>query len=251
MSLDNVDIILLSAGVGKRLGKIGKVKPKSLIVINNETLISRLIKILIKFKAKKISILVGYKSYLIKKELNKFKNVNFKYIEIDNYRKYGHGLTWYKYKNYWKKRKKKILLVHTDIIFDEKFIKNILRSKKDNIIGIKDKKRSKVRQSSFVVDVNSKNQINKIDYLKNSKKYAGEIIGINKISGNLMQKIFNFMSMMFKDEKNKFLSWEQIINQFIIINKPPLYALNNQVYPWININKISDLKKAIKQFRGK
>ncbi len=249
MNLTNVDIILLSAGIGKRLGKLGKVKPKSLIAINNETLISRLIKILIKYKAKKISILVGYKSYLIKKELKKIKNINFKYIQIDNYRKYGHGFTWYKYKNYWKKRKKKILIIHTDIIFDERFIKNILRNKKENIIGIKDKKRSQMKQSSFVVQVNSSNQVNKIIYLKNSKKHVGEIIGINKISSNLMQKIFNFMHEMFKDEKNKFLSWEQVMNEFIIRNKPPLYVLNNQIYPWVNINKISDFKKAVKQFR--
>ena len=49
-------------------------------------------------------------------------------------------------------------------------------------------------------------------------------------------------------EKNRFLSWEQVINKFIISNNPPIYVLNNQTFPWININKISDLKKAIKQF---
>ena len=53
MNLTNVDIVLLSAGIGKRLGRLGKIKPKSLLEINNETLISRLIKILIKYKAKK------------------------------------------------------------------------------------------------------------------------------------------------------------------------------------------------------
>ncbi len=248
MNLVNVDIILLSAGVGKRLGKLGKIKPKSLIEINNETLISRLIKILVRYKAKKISLLVGYKSNLIKQELKKIKEVDFRFIQIDNYRKYGHGFTWYKYKNYWEKRKKKILLIHTDIIFDEKFIKNILRNRKENIIGIKNQKNAQMKQSSFVVQANSKNQINKITYFKNAKKNVGEIIGINKISSNLMKKIFGFMQEIFQDEKNKFLSWEQVINKFIIRNKPPLYVLNNQSYPWININRISDFKKATKQF---
>ena len=31
-------------------------------------------------------------------------------------------------------------------------------------------------------------------------------------------------------------------NKFIISNNPPIYVLNNQTFPWININKISDLK---------
>ena len=73
MNLTNVDIILLSAGIGRRLGKLGKVKPKSLLLINNETLILRLIKILIKYKARRISVLVGYKPNLIKQELKKIK----------------------------------------------------------------------------------------------------------------------------------------------------------------------------------
>ena len=105
-----------------------------------------------------------------------------------------------------------------------------------------------MKQSSFVVQANSKNQINKITYFKNAKKNVGEIIGINKLSSNLMKKIFGFMQEMFQDEKNKFLSWEQVINKFIIRNKPPLYVLNNQSYSWININRISDFKKATKQF---
>ena len=146
------------------------------------------------------------------------------------------------------KNKKNFLLLHTDIIFDEKFITNILKSKRENIIGIKNKKISQMKQSSFVVQASLKNKINKITYLKDSKRPIGEIIGINKISKNLMQKIFNFMHDFFRDEKNRFLSWEQVINKFIISNNPPIYVLNNQTFPWININKISDLKKAIKQF---
>ena len=37
MNLTNVDIILLSAGIGRRL--VNCSKPKSLLLINNETLI--------------------------------------------------------------------------------------------------------------------------------------------------------------------------------------------------------------------
>ena len=39
-----------------------------------------------------------------------------------------------------------------------------------------------MKQSSFVVQASLKNKINKITYLKDSKRPIGEIIGINKIS---------------------------------------------------------------------
>ena len=53
VNLSNKQIILLSAGMGRRLGKLGKIQPKSLIKINHETLILRLIRILSLRKAKK------------------------------------------------------------------------------------------------------------------------------------------------------------------------------------------------------
>tara|TARA_B100000586_G_C20115683_1_gene433252 strand:+ start:2874 stop:3629 length:756 start_codon:yes stop_codon:yes gene_type:complete len=248
MILSNIDIVLLSAGVGRRLGRLGKVIPKSLVEINGETLISRLIKILKKNGAKSISILVGYKSDLLKNELKKFKQIKFKFIKIKGFKKYGHAFTWYSYKKFWQKNKKKILLMHTDIIFDEKILTNILKSKKENIIGMKDKMGHKMGQNSFVIRTNSKNEIKEINFLKFLNNFSGEIIGINKISSQLMGKIFEFMDFEFKNSRNKYLSWEQIINKFIIKQKPKIYSLTNQKYNWININKISDLKKANRAF---
>ena len=61
-NLRKFSILLLSAGVGKRLGKIGKTKPKSLLKINGKSLIQRIVDILKKREATEINIIVGYKS---------------------------------------------------------------------------------------------------------------------------------------------------------------------------------------------
>ena len=34
------------------------------------------------------------------------------------------------FKNFWKKKKLPVLLMHTDIVYDKKFLDNILKSKK-------------------------------------------------------------------------------------------------------------------------
>ena len=248
MILSNIDIVLLSAGVGRRLGGLGKVIPKSLVKINGETLIGRLIKILKKHGAKNISILVGYKFDLIKSELKKIKQIKFKFIKIKGFKKYGHSFTWYSYKKFWEKNKKELLLIHTDIIFDEKILINILKSKKENIIGMKDKKGHKMGRNSFAIRTNAKNEIKEINFLKFLDNFSGEIIGINKISSRLMGKIYKFMDFEFKNNQNKYLSWEQIINKFIIKKKPTIYSLTNQKYNWININKVSDIKEANRVF---
>jgi len=200
------------------------------------------------YKAKQISILVGYKSELIKKELKKFKEIKLRYIKIKDYQKFGHAFTWFKYKKFWIKEKKKLLLIHTDIIFDEKILINIIKSRRKNIIGMKDKKNHKMTKGSFVIKTDSKNLINEINFLKYLKRFSGEIIGINKISRPLMENIFKFMDFNFRYKENKFLSWEQIINEYIFQERPKIYVLPKQNYNWVNINRVSDLKKVKKIF---
>ena len=61
MNLSKYSIVLLSAGVGRRLKTNGKKNPKCLLRIKKKTLIENLLNILKKRKAKKITIIVGYK----------------------------------------------------------------------------------------------------------------------------------------------------------------------------------------------
>tara|TARA_X000001036_G_C20573916_1_gene763843 strand:+ start:390 stop:1145 length:756 start_codon:yes stop_codon:yes gene_type:complete len=247
IDLSNTDIVLLSAGVGKRLGKIGKIKPKSLIKIGNKTLISRLIEILKKRKAEKINILVGYKSNLIKKELKKIENIKINYVSVKDYKKYGHAFTWYKYKKYWSK-KNSFLLIHTDIIFNVKLLDNIISSNSKNIVGVKSLGKNKLKAKTFVVKSNKKNYIERISYIENMSDFSSEIVGINKLSKKIMGQFFNFMKIKFKTKRNKFLSWEQVLDMFIVEKKPLITALNKQFSPWVNINTTEDIKKAKRTF---
>lgn len=67
-------IMILAAGLGKRMEKYTKKTPKPLIKINNETLIEKIIKKLEDNRFKKIVINIFYLKQKIKKELNnKFK----------------------------------------------------------------------------------------------------------------------------------------------------------------------------------
>jgi NDP-sugar pyrophosphorylase family protein len=68
-------VIILAAGYGTRLIPLSDRIPKPLIDINGETIISRII---LNFKEagfNKFCVIVGYKDYLIKEELNKHNNI--------------------------------------------------------------------------------------------------------------------------------------------------------------------------------
>ena len=239
MDLKKYSIVLLSAGVGRRLGSIGKKKPKCLLKINKKTLIENLLDILKKRKAKKITIIVGYKKNILINYLKKIKGLDLNYIEIKKFRKYGHACSWHSYKSEWVKEKKPILLFHTDIFFSPIFLDNILKSQKKNIIGTKTQNKDLLKENSFIVKTNKLNKIFSIDRYNKNKISDKEILGINKFSKNMTQKIFNFMDKYLIKEK-KYLSWEDFISFFIKKTKSSIYTLDNQKFFWTNVNRYKD-----------
>lgn len=246
-NLNNHSILLLSAGMGRRLGSLGKKHPKCLLKINNKTLIEQIIISLKKRNAKTISIIVGYKSAMLINFINKLKlkDIKINFIKIKGYQRYGHSYSWFHFKNKWLKEKKPLILMHTDIFFDIRFLDNILKSKKANIIGIKSKKNHIFKKQSLVVEVNKNNQIKKINHLRKITNPQGEIIGINKLSAKTTRNIFNFMDRFF-NHKTKLLSWESLINNYLEKNEDKIFVLNKQNFSWININTFGDYLKAKK-----
>lgn len=100
----------------------------------------------------------------------------------------------------------------------------------------------------MVLKSDNRGLINKIDYFKNISNPQGEALGINKLSIDTAEKIFNYMSKFLKG-KNKLLSWEFVIDRFIADTKTKLYMLSKQNYFWVNINTFKDLKKAKKLYK--
>lgn len=247
-NLKNYSILILAAGRGRRLKSIGKKSPKCLIKIGDNTLIEILIKNLKRYGAKEINIVLGYKKELILKKIKKIKNIKFRPIYIKNFLKYGHGMSWFSFKNRWLKNKKPLFIFHSDIIFDHKYLKKMIYSKKKDLVGVTNKNKIQYKLDSLVVESNKKGLINRIDYFKNIVKPKGEILGINKFSTKTTNKIFNFMAKFLKG-KNKTLNWEFVVDKFIFETKSKIYMLFKQKYLWVNINTFKDLNYAKKVYK--
>lgn len=246
-NIKNYSVVLLSAGVARRMGKFTKNKPKSLLKIKGNSLLKRIILILKKKKIQELSIIVGFKSEKIIKELKNINGIKFNFIKIKDYRTNGHACSWHAFKYHWLKKKKPIILIHTDIYFDEKYLDNILLSKKKNIIGIHSNRKI-FREDSIMVKCNEKNKLESLDYLEKNKSYFGEVLGINKISKETSKNIFLFMDKFLVKDKKK-LSWEFMLNFFLKKYKDQFYVLKEQKYVWKNINYLKDYNYLIKMFK--
>lgn len=246
INLSNYFVLILSAGFGKRMGSIGRKIPKALFRKDNKTLLEHIIFQLKNKNISNVNFILGYKSKLIINELNKL-NLNFNILHNKNYKSTGSVFSWYLAKKMWEKnKKKKFLILHSDIFFDPKFLNSILSSKQHNIIGIKKFNEKYYKDKNLYVCADNTNIVKDISYGKylNKKKIKGQILCINKLSRKMTDEFFKYCSNSFKkNKKNKDLTWEVLMNNFIKEENKKFHVLTNQNYYWFNVNTKADLNE--------
>jgi len=119
-------VIILAAGLGSRLGELGKNLPKGMITIFGKTLIERQIEIFHNCGINDITIITGHNSEVIK-----YTNVD--YIKNPNYATTNMNESLFCAKQ---KFDDSILVSYADIIFEQRTIEEILRFRQDVGVAI-------------------------------------------------------------------------------------------------------------------
>lgn len=227
---------------------LGRKTHKSLIKINKSTILESIVSKLEKFGIKDHIVTVGYRKNDIKKKLKNFKNSNFEFVYVKDFKKKGSSFSLYTASKFSKKFSK-ILMIHADIIFDPHFLKKIIYSKHENVIGYVKKNKKKIKDNGYLIEFNKKKIIKRIDrkyYYKNPKNY--EIICINKFSNKMFFK-FNRFLKYYLNTKTDDQTWEIPLNYFIKHKKPNIYTEGLSYKTWFNINTTADLKEAKNYFK--
>ena len=104
-------------------------------------------------------------------------------------------------------------MFHTDIVFDEKFFSNLLRSKKKEFNRCQICSSKNITENKFVVKVSKSMKIIQIGKHKNCKPAYGEVLCINKFSSNMFLKFLYFLKNYFKEKTNN-ITWEYPLSEF-------------------------------------
>ncbi len=195
--------VLLAAGKSSRMFRTLK-KPKCLLKIENKTLIEKLILNLRGLKIKKIYIVVGFKSHLIKKSLNHLKFLNF--IHNNNY---GKKEMLYSMILALKKIDDDIIFSYSDITYDKIIMKKLVnkrnniylpilsqwqkvwKKRKKNILG--DAEDLKIDKRSNLIHIGGK--------IKNIKKVKYQFMGIVFIPKKIRKKIIELYETLKNNDK--------------------------------------------------
>ncbi|MFX1314681.1 MAG: sugar phosphate nucleotidyltransferase [Promethearchaeota archaeon] len=194
-------VILLNAGIGKRLAPLTNKLPKCLVKIsNNETILDHQLKNLLKFGFKEFIILTGPFEEKIKNHIDK----NYPAIKVQYVNNPFYDKTNYIYSLYLTKDiiNDDILISHGDLIFSENLVRLLLQSKDKNCVLVNKEIPPPVKDFKAII---LKDRINKI--------------GVNLFGNNAA-----FLAPLYKLSKGFITEWLAEIEKFVNDNKVNCYA---------------------------
>ena len=225
-------LLIIAAGKGTRLGSLSASKPKCMVKINNKTILDHSIPAFKYFK--KVLMVVGYKKNII---INKIKNI--RYVENKNFQNSNMVESIFKAR---KHINDNLIIMYSDIIFDVKIIKDILKLKK-NIMPINSNwlnlwklrmNTNKIYQDAENISV-SRGEIIEIGTKIKHKLPKYQFMGILKILKNDYCKLFKF----YKKLKNNKIDFTNFLNLAIKNKIIKIKALQTKKF-WFEIDTKRD-----------
>lgn len=246
--------LILAASKGENFGSLVEDKPKAMITIGDDTILSKIVKTFNSQGIKDISVVVGYKRESVDLP-------NLKYIENDKYNKYGLLYSIYKSKKVFDGN---VIISFGDILFEEDLLNKIISSKEDivltvDVTGISDKKRERdmvkgkenFNEKFGISNISELVQIDEVQQNENMNDYDGEWIGLLKLNSK-GSAIFKKELELLEKENLQFLQSESV-NDFInhLISKK--YKIHIEYFrgQWKDIDSIEDIAYLVELFSKK
>ena len=236
--------IILAAGVSKRLRPLTDATPKCLLKIGHENLLERTIENVLSNNINDFIFVTGYKEDMIKDFVNKrFPGINRVFITNPDYENNNNSYSLWMTKDHVNGN---ILLLDSDILFDEKIITLLLTSGHENCLAVNFTDNLDEEQIKVILD--RENMVVEIGKEISIEKSAGESIGIEKFSGYFMKELFAILDRKISKENNvnEFYeaSFQEVINNADSRNS--IYAADVSEFKCIEIDTVQDYENAQK-----
>ncbi|WP_427041175.1 aminotransferase class I/II-fold pyridoxal phosphate-dependent enzyme [Fusobacterium sp. SB021] len=236
--------IILAAGMGSRLKALTKDNPKCMVKVNGETLIERVLSQLDKCNLEEIILVLGYKKEVLKEYINNLKiKTKVSYIDNDIYDKTNNIYSLYMAKE--EMLKNDILLLESDLIFDDSILKNLTADSNKNMAVIAS---YEPWMDGTCVKLDSENNI--IDFVTSKKfdfnntKDLYKTVNIYKFSKEFNKCYIKFLeAYLSSNGENQY--YETVLETMINVlpNKLKGFGLNDN-QKWYEIDDKQDLDNA-------
>lgn len=237
--------IVLAAGIGTRMRPFTDAKPKPLLEVAGETIIGRMVKILVACGIRDICIVTGYCREQLEDYLrSSFPDLSFTFVFNEVYYRtnniYSMHLAFEQFPV-----DDDILVIEADIVFVQKVMERILRSPHRNV-ALLDK--YKVGMDGTVVTVDGDLIVNIIPpHLQGpgfdfSDKY--KTLNIYKFSMEFVQTSFRKLLSFYATVYNDNCYYELILGLLVYMRQEQIFACDVDGAKWCEIDDANDLRLA-------
>ncbi len=244
-----MNAIIIAAGSGKRINKEGEKTPKSLVKVNEKSIIEYQLSALNQFNIENVYVITGPFS-------EKFSLKNVEYVKDLNFSQHDILGSLMEARNV---LKNDVLVLYSDIIFEPKIIKQVLESKGDISIAVDmnwkkayENRTEHPKSEAENVKINNKKIIKIKKNIKNDQ--VGEFLGIIKFSPKGSEIFVKKFDEASKTHEGKFQQAPSILRAYLTDMLQELIDSGIPIEPvlisgqWCEIDTLQDLKNAENMF---
>jgi len=190
--------IILAAGVSRRLRPLTDTIPKCLLSIGNKNLLQMTIENVLNNGINEFIFVTGYRENMIKDFVeNTFPDIEKTFLTNPDFENNNNSYSLWMTKDF---VKDDIILLDSDILFDEKIIKCLLESENENCLAVNSAHELDEEQIKVILD--NENRILQIGKEISIPDSAGESIGIERFSTYFMKELFGILDRKIVKENN-------------------------------------------------
>ena len=239
-----MQVIILAAGMGKRLGKLTQNNTKCMIRVNGVTLIERVLDQFSKLKLNKVIMVIGYKGEELRSFIgDSYKGLPIEYITNPIYDKTNNIYSLSLAKE--QLQQDDTLLIESDLIFEDKVLDKILSDPFPNIALVA--KYESWMDGTVVMLDNDNNILNfvvKKAFNFDHKEFYYKTVNIYKFSKEFSRTHYVPFLDAYINALGNNEYYEQVLRVIALLDKPDLKALPLHGEKWYEIDDIQDLSNA-------
>lgn len=242
--MSSLTALILAAGYGSRIADV-TTNPKSLLKINEKTLMDWHFESLKDAGIKNVVVVTGYKREILESYLEKFRgSFNLQFAVNDDYKIKGNtyslffGL---------EKVETDFLLFDADLIYETKILRKFVEDDSSNQILVGAGSIDDIESAKAMIDHNGfvRMTIDKRSVSEEEKSrytFAGEAIGILKFSKKYRDDMYRECRKFLEDKLNISKNWEHVMNEFLQTHEMGIHRACTD--KWVEIDNREDYEKA-------
>ncbi|HMS63983.1 MAG TPA: phosphocholine cytidylyltransferase family protein [Ignavibacteria bacterium] len=240
--------IILAAGVSRRLRPLTDTTPKCLLKIGSKNLLQRTIENVVANGITDFIFVTGYREIMIKDFVNSaFPEIGKTFITNTDHENNNNSYSLWMTKEF---VKGDIILLDSDILFDEKIIAKLLNSGKENCLAVNFTEHLDDEQIKVILDDQDNFKIMEIGKEISIPLSAGESIGIERFSSYYMHELFAILERKIVKENNVNEFYEASFQEIIDFSEAKndlrnsIYAIDVSEFMCMEIDTVQDFEKA-------